>query len=314
MRGESQRQGRELLTRLAGVSPNVVLAPLTTFKVGGPCDWFFDAQSSLDVAEALATASRLGIRVTVLGRGSNVLIGDVGIRGLVLRLRQKAISVVRPGVVRASAGVTLNELVRWTIRNGLAGLEIWAGTPGTVGGAVHGNAHFQGRLLGTLVRRVGLCGLDGRHYWVDRREMQFRYDSSRVQSSDEVVTWVEFEVNLENPDLLRKRARKSIYYRKETQPLKFQSAGCIFRNPNPRVEAVPDGVAPSAGALIDLAGLKGSKVGTARVSEQHGNFIVSDGRSSANEIRALIERCQMRIRSEFGISLKREVVYLGEFS
>jgi len=314
MLSDRNRLGLELLDRLDGVRPDIVLAPVTTFKVGGACDWFLDARSSSEVSEALATASRIGMPVTILGGGSNVLIGDGGIRGLVLRFRQKDVSEVGPGVVRASAGVSLNALVRWTIRNGLAGLERWAGTPGTVGGAIYGNAHFQGRLLGTLVQRVGLCGLDGCEYWVDKEEMEFRYDSSRIQSSREVVLWVDFEVNSEDPDLLRKRARDSISYRRQTQPLRFQSAGCIFRNPDPRVESVPNGIAPSAGALIDFAGLKGSRVGMARVSEQHGNFIISEGRTSAKDIRALIERCQMRIESEFGISLRREVVYLGEFS
>src|ERR687889_2031977 len=142
----------------ARVQINVPLGPFTTFKVGGPADLLFEPRSSDDMIRALVMASNAGVRVTVLGGGSNVLIGDGGVRGLVLRPRGGAVTQESPGHVRADAAVTINELVRWTVGRGLAGLEAWAGTPGTVGGGVYGNAHWGGHLLSELIDTVQVWG------------------------------------------------------------------------------------------------------------------------------------------------------------
>ena len=130
------------------------LAPLTTFKVGGPADWLLETRASDEIVTAIDLARRFDVPVTLLGGGSNVLIGDAGVRGLVVRPRGGAIHAVDERHVRADAAVTINGLVRWTVLRGLAGLEVWAGTPGTVGGAIFGNAHFGGRLIGELVTEV----------------------------------------------------------------------------------------------------------------------------------------------------------------
>lgn len=290
----------------------VPLAPLSTFGVGGDADWLFETRTPDDVCRALAAAADAGVGVTLLGGGSNVLVGDGGVRGLVVRLRHGSIARVGPRVVRVAAGVTLNGLVRWTIAQGLGGLEGWAGTPGTVGGAVYGNAHFQGRLLGDEVVRVGVAGADGAEHVVTGAAMEFGYDRSRLQRTSEAALWVEFRVDAGDPALLRARARAALAYRKRTQPLDVPSAGCIFRNPD--LETIPGDLPLSAGALVERAGLKGVAVGRARVSEVHANFIVSDGRSSAGEIRSLIEHCRAKVEIMFGVRLRREVVYLGEFS
>ena len=163
---------------------------------------------------------------------------------------------------------------------GLAGLERWAGTPGTVGGALYGNAHFQGELIGDRVLTVGVVGSDGAIGRAAASEMEFGYDSSRLQRTGEVSLWAEFSVGEADPKVLRAAARESLTYRKTTQPLAARSAGCIFRNPDPAVDPIPEGVPASAGALIDRAGLKGCAVGRARVSALHGNFVVSDGTAS----------------------------------
>src|SRR5919107_2331084 len=151
---------RQLTTAFGGerVRTHVPLAPFTTFKVGGPADLLFEPRSSDDMIRALVMASNAGVRVTVLGGGSNVLIGDGGVRGLVIRPRGGGVTQESPGHVRADAAVTINELVRWTIGRGLAGLEAWAGTPGTVGGGVYGNAHWAGRLLSELLDSVQVWG------------------------------------------------------------------------------------------------------------------------------------------------------------
>ena len=293
--------------------PDVSLAPMTTFKVGGSADWFLDSSDPHDVVRAVVTARRLGLPVTVMGGGSNILVGSGGVRGLVVRMWHGEVSVVGPGVVRADAGVSLNGLVRWTINRGLAGLERWAGTPGTVGGALHGNAHFQGKLIGDRVLTVGLVESDGATRRVDVAEMEFGYDSSRLQRTREALLWAEFSVSEADLKTLRAAARESLEYRKMTQPIAARSAGCIFRNPDPAIDSIPEGVPASAGALIERAGLKERAVGRARVSALHRNFVVSDGTASPSEIRALIETCRAGVHAQFGVMLRDEIVYLGEF-
>jgi UDP-N-acetylmuramate dehydrogenase len=296
------------------VGRNVPLKGLTTFRVGGPADWLVDACSTGEIVAALALARQAGVPVTVLGGGSNVLIADTGVRGLVIRPRRGDIDRLDDTRVRADAAVTINGLVRWTIVHRAAGLEAWAGTPGTVGGAIRGNAHFGGRLIGELVSEARLAAPDGTVYSVPGAAMQFGYDRSRLQESGEVLLSATFRVVPGDPDSLRATARRSLAHRKQTQPLESPSAGCIFRNPEPGYDRVPEGIPWSAGALVDRAGLKDVAIGGARVSPAHGNFIVNDGSATAADIRQLIERCRTTVRERFGVSLREEIVYLGDFT
>jgi UDP-N-acetylmuramate dehydrogenase len=297
--------------RLPGVERDVALAPFTTFRVGGPADWFLRAHGAAEVKAAIAAARRDGLPVTVLGGGSNVLVSDRGVRGLVIRLHGGEVRALTDTSIRADGGVTINGLVRWTINHGVAGLEAWAGTPGTVGGAIHGNAHFQGRLIGELVESVELMTPDGDDCRVTADAMAFGYDRSRLQETREIVLSVDFRSGRGDPAALRAVARESLAYRKRTQPLESASAGCIFQNPDPALDAVPAGIPASAGALVDRAGLKGSTAGGARVSPTHGNFIVNEGSATAADIRGLIEECRERVRARFGVALRDEIVYLG---
>ncbi len=165
--------------------------------------------------------------------------------------------------IRAGAGLTINGLVRWTVGQGIAGLEAWAGTPGTVGGAIHGNAHFQGRMIGELVTEVRVVSPQGRVLDIPNAGMGFGYDASRLQQTREIALSVAFAVGEGRPEVLRAVARESLAFRKRTQPLDVPSAGCIFQNPDPARDPVPEGIPPSAGALIDRAGLK-SRTGRRR--------------------------------------------------
>jgi UDP-N-acetylmuramate dehydrogenase len=296
------------------VQRNAPLAPLTTFKVGGPADWLVLAQRASEVSAAVAAARSAGLPVTVLGGGSNVLVSDAGIRGLVIRVHGGDVRSVDDHTVRADGGLTINGLVRWTIGRGVAGLEAWAGTPGTVGGAIYGNAHFRGRLISELVTSVEVVatsGTGGHEIRIAATDMEFGYDRSRLQRTRELVLSADFRVERGDPLTLRAVARESLAYRKRTQPLDSASAGCIFQNPDPAVDRIPGGIPASAGALIDRAGLKGSREGAARVSPAHGNFIINEGGASADEIRRLIERCREQVRTQFGVELRDEIVYLG---
>ena len=223
--------------RVTGSRP---LAPMTTFKVGGPADLFVEPRSSEEVVLALGLAHDCGVPVTMLGGGSNVLVADAGIRGLVLRPRGGHIARENDTRVRADAAVTINGLVRWPISHGLAGLEAWAGTPGTVGGGIYGNAHWAGRLLSDVIVGVRLARVDGIVNDVSPDAMEFGYDRSRLQRTGEVLLSALFAVSPGNPERLRETARASLAYRKRTQPLASPSAGCIFQNPAADV-ALPPG-------------------------------------------------------------------------
>lgn len=295
------------------VRRSVPLAGFTTFRVGGPAEWMVDLLTGAEICAALDLARNEGVPVFVLGGGSNLLVSDSGLRGLVIRIHGGSIEPVRADLVRADAGVSINGLVRWTIARGLAGLERWAGMPGTVGGAVFGNAHFQGRLIGDLIETVCLVSPDGALAEVPSAAMEFGYDDSRLRRTREVAVWADFRVGRGEVSLLRDVARQSLRFRKHTQPLQLPSAGCVFQNPDPARDSLPAGVPASAGALVDAAGLKGARVGGAMVSPTHANFIVNTGGATAADVRALIERCRRQVLERFGVTLREEVVYVGEF-
>jgi UDP-N-acetylmuramate dehydrogenase len=304
------RELRALLPE-GSVQKDAPLAPFTTFKVGGPADWLVHAQRAEQVTAVVTVARRAAVPVIVMGGGSNVLIADAGIRGVVVRVHGGDVRSMGDDRIRADAGLTINGLARWTINRGISGVEMWAGTPGTVGGAIHGNAHFRSRLIGELILEVELLTQDGRILRTPVGEMEFGYDRSRLQRTGEIALSADFRVGRGEPAALRATARESLAYRKRTQPLESASAGCIFQNPDTATDAVPDGIPPSAGALVDRAGLKGSRHGGARVSPTHGNFIVNDGSASADDICRLIERCRAAVLERFGVALRDEVVYLG---
>jgi UDP-N-acetylmuramate dehydrogenase len=290
------------------------LAPLTTFRVGGPADLLVGVRSADEALAVLRLAHAAGERVLWLGGGSNVLVGDRGVRGVVVRWHGGAVSTEAPDRVRAEAGVTINGLVRYTVAHALAGLAEWAGTPGTVGGAICGNAHFQGRMIAERVIAVRLATAEGEPRDVPAGEMGFGYDKSRVQQTREVVLSADLRVAPGDPALLREQARRSLAFRKGTQPLALPSAGCVFQNPDPARVRLPEGVPASAGALVDAAGLKGRACGGARVSPVHANFVVNEGGATARDVASLIDGMREAVAARFGVRLEEEIVRVGEFA
>ena len=294
------------------VRRNALLAPFTTFKVGGPADCLVEVRSSGELAAAWQMAARLDVPAFLLGGGSNLLVSDAGVRGVVIRVHGGATAQEGESGVRADAGVSLNGLIRWAIGRGLAGLEVFAGTPGSVGGAVCGNAHYGGRSIGDCVQSVHALTAGGGAEDLPASTMEFTYGRSRVQRSGDVVLSVVFGLTPGgDPTALREAARRSLAHRQRTQPLGLPSAGCVFRNPDPAVDHVPDGIPPSAGALIDRAGLKGLAIGGARVSQVHANFIVNEGGATSSDVRRLIDRCRDEVLARYGVTLREEIRMLG---
>jgi len=296
------------------VRAGVPLAPLTSFGIGGSADALLDAQTTDELVLAVTIAREEGIPVTLVGGGSNVLIADRGIRGLVIRAKTTRIASAGDGAACADAGVTINGLVRWMIVRGLGGLEAWAGTPGTIGGAIYGNAHYGGHLISERVLSVSVLRRDGSVSDVPASEMAFGYDASCLQTTGDILLRAVVRVVPGcDPAALRTVARQSLLHRKRTQPLHLRSAGCAFQNPDPARDRLPAEMPWSAGALLDRAGLKGRTVGGACVSPVHANFIVNQGRATADDVRELIETCRREVFARFGVLLRDEIVYLGEF-
>ncbi len=292
----------------------VALAELTTFGIGGPADILLDVAGPAEAIDACERLRKEGTRVTFLGGGSNVLVSDRGVRGAVLRFHGGQIALESAEVLQVGAGVTVNGLVRWCIGHGLGGFESWAGTPGTLGGAVYGNAHFQERLMSEVVARACLLDGLGEVHVEPVGNLGFGYDASRLQKTGEALLWVEIRVHEEDPAVLRTRAKESLTFRKRTQPLALPSAGCIFQNPEAERALLPEGVPCSAGALIDRVGLKGARRGGAQISPVHANFFVNEGGASAQDVVGLIDEARRRVKDAFGIELREEIVRLGDFT
>ena len=292
---------------------NYPLGPLTTLGLGGPADWFVEVSGETELLQALSIARSGGLSVTVLGGGSNVLVSDDGVRGVVTRVRGGSAYEVDSHAVRAFAGMTVNGLVRWTLQRGLGGLEAWAGTPGTVGGAIHGNAHFGGREVSELVTGLRVVTEQGEVQTVPGTAVEFGPGGAALARRKQTLLSADFRVQPEDPAVLRRRARTSLAFRKKTQPLGVPSAGCAFRNPDPDAVTLPPDVPASAGALLDRAGMKGVSVGGARVSEVHANFLTAGPGATAADVHRLLGICQAAVTAAFGVRLVPELVLLGEF-
>ena len=292
---------------------NYPLGPLTTLGVGGAAEWFFEAKTETAFLAALSEASAVGLAVTVVGGGSNVLVSDEGVRGLVIRISRGKACLVGRGNIRAGAGMSVNGLVRWTVQRGLSGLEAWAGTPGTVGGAIHGNAHFGGRQINELVTALRVTSLQGEVTSWPRTALKLAPGGPMFVERRRFVLSADFRMGREDPGILRQRARASLAFRKGTQPLAVPSAGCAFRNPDPSRISLPPDVPCAAGALLDRAGMKGVAVGGARVSEVHANFVTAGPGATAADVHRLLGICREAVSKAFGVELIPELVLLGEF-
>ena len=308
---------------------NTPLAPLTTLKLGGPADLYYEARTVEDLVGAVTKARELGIPITMLGGGSNVLIGDKGIRGLVVKNNTGTITIrgmkgkyhggqARGSVfVEADSGVVFNKLVRFTVEEGLGGLEAHLGLPGTVGGAIFMNSKWTNPVsyVGDVVYQVTILTLQNEVNIVDRSYFHFAYDTSIIQKTGDIVLRVVFTLVPKDKQLLWEVANQSIAYRRASQPQGVKSPGCTFRNISKAqaITAATPNHTTSAGFLVDHVGLKGKAVGDAQISPVHANFIINNGRARARDVVELIELARVKVKEQFGMELEEEIVRLGEF-
>lgn len=286
------------------IIPRAPMARFTTFRVGGPADVLVNIDSAAEISVALRAARAAGVPVTIIGNGSNLLVRDGGIRGLVMRISQPMSAITREGdTLRVQAGATLPAVAGFAQRSGLEGLAPMAGIPGTIGGAVIMNAGAYGGEMSQVVTRVdAIARSDGKPIRFEGRALGFAYRHSAMMDAGVIVTDVTLRLAPGDPDAIARRTEELLVARREKQPLEYPSAGSTFKRPE----------GAFAAKLIDDAGLKGLRIGDAQVSEKHAGFIVNLGSATASDILALMAEVQSRVRAASGITLEPEVRILGE--
>lgn len=275
----------------------------TTFKVGGPAEYYV-CPSRTQVGEITSLCKTYDIPWQVIGNGSNLLVGDKGISGLVIELGREASQVtVKDCVIKAEAGALLSVAARKAAEHGLAGMEFASGIPGTVGGAVVMNAGAYGGEMKQIVRKVSVLTVDGEEVELSLEELDFGYRHSCIPEKHMVVLDAELVLEQGEPEAIREQMMKLRSQRSEKQPLEYPSAGSTFKRPQGYF----------AGKLIQDAGLRGYRVGDAQVSEKHCGFVINRGEATASQIRQLILDVQEKVEAQFGVRLETEVRFLGEF-
>lgn len=284
---------------------NEPLAAHTTFRIGGPADLFIQARTPTELIELVRRARQCQIPIFILGNGSNVLIRDSGFRGAVIENHCRNFSLEVLGseraVLHAESGVPLPSLANQLARQGWTGLEWAIGVPGTLGGAIVGNAGAHGACLADHLISVTILDACGALRELPKTDLAFAYRTSRFKrAKDEIILRAEFEMPRDDPAACIARIRQYIEQRRRTQPTE-PSVGSIFKNPP----------GDAAGRLIDAAGLKGLRVGGVEVSQVHANFFVNRGGATADEVLRLIELVRARVRVQFGIELELEIEVVG---
>jgi UDP-N-acetylmuramate dehydrogenase len=304
-----------LLARLdpARLTRHVALAPYTTFRIGGPADLFYTAESADDLARALLAARETGVPHFILGLGANILVGDRGFRGLVIHNRARRFEFDDDARLWAESGAIVADLIPEAVRRGLSGLEHYVGIPSTVGGAVWQNLHFlspapareRTMFIEEVFESCELLTAEGDRETVTKEYMQFGYDTSILHRRADVALAVTFQLQRGDENVMQRILQENLSWRGGKHPwLQFHpSAGSIFK----KIEGV------GAGRLIDQCGLKGHRVGDAQISHIHANIIVNLGRATARDVRELIGVAQRAVRERFDQSIEPEIGFIGEF-
>lgn len=280
------------------------LAPLTWYGVGGSAAVLVKPRSTEQLQAVVRRCHETATVLRVLGKGANLLVGDGVIGGVVVSLDSpafKRVDIDPSGTVVCGGGADLEKVITSTVRAGLGGLEVLAGIPATIGGAMRMNAGGAFGEIGPSVQRVTVMERDGTMTALSRERLEFSYRRSNI--GERIVLEVEFALKpVEDQAALRERLKEVMKYKKNSQPMAFRSAGCAFKNPPKAISE------RGAGKLIDDAGLKGLRIGGAEVSPVHANFIVLHPGGSASDVLAVMEHVEREVAAKHGIKLEREVV------
>jgi UDP-N-acetylmuramate dehydrogenase len=311
-----QRRDGALAARLGveRLERDVVLAPYTTFRIGGPADLLYRARTADELAGAVLAARELEVPHFLLGSGANILVGDRGFRGLVIRNEVEGIDFPDETRVRAGSGtVVFHDLIEATVARGLGGLHHYVGIPSTVGGAIWQNLHFLSPpperertvFVEEVVDAATILSEEGEIETVDSAYFRFGYDYSILHERDDVVLDVTFRLEPRPHEELRETIRENLHWRDDRHPdlWLYPSAGSIFQ----KLEGT------GAGRLIDRCGLKGHVLGSAQIFHKHANIIVNLGGGTAADVRGLIDLARETVARETGYELRPEIGMIGEF-
>jgi len=284
---------------------NEPLSRYCTFLIGGPADMLYRAQNTTDIPELIKFATSNDIPYLIIGGGSNLLFDDKGFRGLIIKIECRRINI-DDDEITADSGVTIAELLNLSVRNGFSGIEKWIGLPGTIGGAVRGNAGCNGLETKEILTKATLLDPEtGKTKEVDPKYFEFDYRSSKLKETGEIVISATFK--LEKADLLKEEQLKIMkeikQSRQQAQPY-GSSSGSYFKNPSAE---------KPAGMLIDQAGFKGKTVNKAQVSEKHGNFLLNLGGATANDVKALANLVKQEVKAKFDVVLTEEIQVIDEY-
>ena len=327
---------------LPGLKKNVSLKNYTTFKIGGPAKYFFEAKKKEDLIGAVITAKKFKLPFFILGGGSNILVSDEGYNGLVIKCQMSNVKCQNQNsklkTIYAESGVRLSNLVQFSLEKSLAGLEWAVGIPGMVGGAILGNAGAFGRSMKDVIQKVEVFDTKtGKVKIFKKKDCQFDYRNSIFKHANSatlglrprgmrmrpceypnlIILSATLQLKKGNKLKIEKRIKEYLNYRKETQPLNFPSAGSVFKNPKNfsagelGEEDKSSSLSFAAARLIEECGLKGKRIGNVKISEKHANFIVNLGGGKAKDVKKLINLATKKIKEKFGITLEEEICYLG---
>jgi len=282
------------------VKENIPLSSYTTFGIGGPARFFYPAASNQEIQEAVYWAREIfSLPYFILGGGSNILVSDQGFPGLVIKIATQKIEVNKEKII-AEAGVPLSLVVNKAKENCLSGLECCVGIPGSLGGAINGNAGAKDSWIGKRVEWVDILDKNGKVKKIEQKNCQFGYRSSRFKKHpEEIILKACLKLKKEKKEIISQQ--EALFLTKRRGQPKERSAGSVFKNPP----------GDAAGRLIDLAGLKGKKKGEAQISPQHANFIVNLGRARASDVLYLMRLAQDSVWKKFGVKLEPEIKLVG---
>ncbi|MCI5493731.1 MAG: UDP-N-acetylmuramate dehydrogenase [Lachnospiraceae bacterium] len=291
------------LVRPEQIFENEPMRDHITFRVGGPADLLIQPEVA-QVAEVIACCRKEGIPYTVIGNGSNLLVSDKGIRGVVIELSRPASNISIDGCrIYAEAGAMLAKTASLAAGEGLTGMEFTSGIPGSVGGAVVMNAGAYGGEMAQIIESVDILDEEGNRRTLSAEEMDFSYRHSCIMEHPYIVLSAVMQLEKGDAEQIRLRMQELAVQRKEKQPLEYPSAGSTFKRPEGYF----------AGKLIMDAGLRGYSVGGAQVSEKHCGFVVNKGGATQADISALMQHVQDEVKKQFGVTLEPEVRKLGDF-
>ncbi|AFY53339.1 UDP-N-acetylmuramate dehydrogenase [Rivularia sp. PCC 7116] len=306
MKADANKEGISLNGNDCIIKPQVSLSSYTSYRVGGPAQWYVAPRSNKSLQASVEYAREHELPITVLGAGSNLLVSDNGIPGLVIATRHMRYSDYDPETGRATfaAGESIPALAYAIAERGWEGFEWAVGIPGTIGGAVVMNAGAHNSCIADILVSVEVLTPDGILQTMTREELNYSYRTSVLQGSNLIVTQATLQLQPgADPAEVTATTKQHKKHRLATQPYHLPSCGSVFRNPKPH----------SAGRLIEEAGLKGFKIGQAQVAQLHANFIVNCGGASANDVFNLIRHVQHQVQERWSIALHPEVKMLGEF-